>query len=203
MKRILFITLVIALMAPTGLMAQKVYMESGKLILDMTVAAGMPAGAVTNVAKFPGSAASYSPSTSSAIANNLPNGSINATVYQKLEIAPLNVNASGVLASGDHYLTWVVAFTNCKNLTHNGVSGWRLPTQRELFMMQIFKPAIEALFGAQFGDFNHWSATEGTGTTAWSVNLRKSSTYGSGNGTTSVSNKGSTTNIVRCVREIP
>ncbi|SBV98266.1 hypothetical protein [uncultured Dysgonomonas sp.] len=52
MKWILIMALFIGLLAPAGLYAQKVYKEGSKAILDLTVAAGMPADAETNTSKI-------------------------------------------------------------------------------------------------------------------------------------------------------
>ena len=50
MKQILII-LFISTLLPARLQAQRAYKEGTKIIFDLTVAAGMPAGAVTNVKK--------------------------------------------------------------------------------------------------------------------------------------------------------
>ena len=194
----------IVLMAPVGLTAQKMYMSSGKLILDMTEAAGMPSGVQTTVQKFPNAGSSYNPSDQgTAMANNTENGSINALVYAKLEIAASNVNTSAVLATGDHLMSWATAFLACKNLNVSGRTGWRLPTQRELMVMSIFKPAAEALLGANFRDYGLWSITETDNQPqAWTVNFRSGTGSSSGNGATDRIAK-TTSNLyqARCVRE--
>ena len=190
MKRHFFIVLLTILTAPAVLTAQEAYLESGKIILDMTVAAGMPAAAVTGTPKYAGS---YSPSNSAWLINatdNLSAGSINALVYQKLEIAPQDLGTSG-LGTGTMTMQWDAAFTACKSLNHNGI-GWRLPTQRESQMMWIFRDAIND-FSTTFSATTYWNSTEYTPTDVWPVNFDNGDTY--------FYNK--TTNYrVRCVREL-
>ena len=196
-KRVLFTLLIAALMAPAGLMAQRLYKDgSGRIILDMTVAAGMPADAVTNVAKYDATYMSgKTPANSSTLADNTHTGSINATVYEKLEIAPQDMagsDGSPALAATGTTMRWVSAFNRCRNLPYDG-GGWRLPTQRELQMMWIFKQGIEN-FGSVFNSTNYyWCATEAISVDAWYVSF--------GNGVTS-GNVKTTNTRVRCVREV-
>ena len=195
MKRTLFIALIAALTAPVGLIAQEVYMESGKIIFDMTAAAGMPADAVTNTPKYDATyMGSNTPKVGSIMANNLHSGWINATVYEKLEIAPQDINTSAVIGgTGTFTMNWVTAFTNCQSSTYNG-GGWRLPTQRELQMIWIFKVAINDLSTTPLTTNGYWSATEYANNEACYVLAS--------NGTTGNNSKGYSNYSTRCVREV-
>ena len=160
MKRIVFIFLIAGLLAPAGLMAQKVYLESGKVILDMTETGegiGLPEVAITSVSKTAVYALytapvvivaspSYTYLMPSNYEDNRVPGVLNAAVYQKLEIAPRDMTEGGTLSTSGDRMQWGVAYNNCKALNHNG-TGWRLPTQREMLMILIFKTAIESLSG--------------------------------------------------------
>ena len=188
--------LITALMAPAGLMAQKVYKDAGRIILDMTVAAGMPADAVTSVSKRT-AYASFTPNASVLGTvdgvNNDQGHPINATVFQKLEIAPYDMNTSGEMTgSGTLTMPWANAFNNCRSSTHAG-GNWRIPTQREVQMMWIFRQGIED-FGSVFSSNNYWSAAEANANSAWAIDF----TLGVMNSTVS-----KTYNYrVRCVREV-
>ena len=197
MKQQLLILLLAALIAPTGLMAQKVYMEGGKIILDSRggEGIGLPTGAVTATKKYVGVTAPAS-GTWLLINNtdNLPSGSINATVYQKLEIAPQDLGTNG-LGSGAMTMYWTEAFNGCKGMAYDG-GNWRLPTQRELTLIWIFMPAIDSLLStAVFFTSTYWSATESAAHNAWVLYVSYAGLTGS-NGKTNFSNR------VRCVREL-
>lgn len=200
MKKILTTAILASLLLPAQLIAQKVYKSSGRVILDLTVSAGMPAGAITNVAKYK----SFTPSASVLGTNNKENGSINATVFQKLEVAPNDINTTGAMNEtgvGTLTMDWVTAFNACKKSTYNG-GGWRLPTQRELMLIYIFRPALEVLFSGantKLVDDHYWSATENTGDKAHYL------VFGDGAnafGFKSSSTAKTKTYRVRCVREI-
>ena len=202
MRRSLFILLTAVLIAPTGLMAQKVYKDGTKIILDMTVAAGMPADAVTDVKKYVGVTTAPASGTlllGTGDVTNLPSGSINATVYEKLEIAPLDVNHATtdptVLGAGT-VMIWQNAFNRCKGLVYgDGVAGdWRLPTHRELMMMWIFRTKINDMATSSFVTADlYWSSTETGSDTAWGVSF--------GNGPMSLNLFKTSGSRVRCVRE--
>jgi hypothetical protein len=206
MKKIVVIVFA-GLLVSAGLQAQKVYIKNNKVILDLTE--GMPAGAITNVSKtaiYDNITVSNTVLTVITGHNNDTGGDINRTVFQKLEIAPHNVNAaSGTMGAPSTYTTdWVTAFNACKNSTHNGDNDWRLPTQRELMMMCIFKEALDTAFlrlspsgtgGTALSAVAYWSATEYTASYAWYVDLNL--------GTTNHSNDKTYTGVrVRCVREV-
>lgn len=144
-------------------MAQKVYKDaSNRVILEMTVASGMPANSVTATSKTAVYAAATADNSGGPIADNTENGSINATVFQKLEIAP-----------SDYGGNWATVFNGCLGATINGGTGWRLPTQRELMMMYVFKTALHDIFstvgGTAFADARYWCATEFNATRPWYV----------------------------------
>jgi hypothetical protein len=193
MKKIVMIVFV-GLLVPAGLQAQKVYIEdvqgNGKVILDLTVETGMPAGAITNEPKT--WAGKGSPANSgSYLADNLETGDINKKVFEKLEIAPSDLGQRD----------WAAAFNDCRDPLYNG-GGWRLPTQRELLLMWIFREALNTALtrltpsgtGAVLLSANYRSATENTASYAWFVH------FGSGN--TNFDSKTTDTYRVRCVREV-
>ncbi|NDV56929.1 DUF1566 domain-containing protein [Bacteroides sp. 519] len=194
MKKILITAILASLLLPAQLIAQKVYKDaSNRVILELTVSAGMPAGAITNAAKYE----SFTPSATKLGADNSENGSINATVFQKLEVAPNDINtAKEIGIGGTLTMNWVTAFNACKNSDHDG-GGWRLPTQRELMLMYIFRPALEDLTGVAFAAAYYWSATENAAANSWYV--RFDGTY---SGYTYYGAKSTATYRARCVREI-
>ena len=189
MKRQLFILLIATLLAPAGLMAQKVYKTGSgtatKVILEMTVTSGMPDGAQTSTKKYTDSYTTSNVTNTTFIGgNSTVSDNANATVYQTLEIAPLDVNHATinptVLGFGAT-MHWQNAFLRCKGLTYNGRTGWRLPTQRELQMIWIFREVLDAIFigmgnsnssALPFSSINsYWSATETAYNYAWDLNF--------------------------------
>ena len=172
----------------TTIQAQKVRLEnSNQIVLELSTTAGMPAGAVTTAPKaFPLTPPPTNNGTWSS--DNMTNGLFNQTVYHRLEIAPTD--------SGS-YMDWAAAVIHCRSTTINGSSGWRLPTQRELMYMWIFRDPINTLSiplgGTSFSSNYYWSSTEDYGTFAWIVFFPNGDTY--------LSYKTST-NLVRCVREL-
>jgi hypothetical protein len=203
MKKI-FVILLAGLLVPAGMQAQKVYEENGKVILDLTKEAGMPEGAITATSKTDLYNNATPNPNGGPITNNIESGTnaINNTVFQKLEIAPHNVNAAmGTMGATPVYTAdWVAAFNACKNSTHNGDNDWRLPTQRELILIWIFKEALEDIFsnlnpiGSVFSSANYWSATESNASSSWYVTV--------GSGFTYYNSKTTDTYRVRCVREV-
>jgi hypothetical protein len=181
MKKICII-LFAGLLVSAGLQAQEVYIEDGKVILDMTVETGMPAGAITAIPKT----WTGNPSNNGdPLSNNTHSGTINEKVFQKLEIAPSDLGT----------MTWTAAMTGCKNEGE----GWRLPTQRELMMMWIFNDALNDVLEAVEVGGNalsanpYRSATEIDASYVWSVSF--------GIGATTNQLK-ATPYRVRCVREV-
>lgn len=206
MKRILVIIWVSGLFSSTGLMAQKAYKDSeGRYILDLMEEAGMPASSVTNIKKtWKGT-----PSIEVALENNFPTGTINAKVYHKLEIAPYDLNTSGeISSSGPRGVNWLDSFVGCRDAAYDG-GGWRLPTQRELIVICIFKSALTDL-GASFnltiagGQSFYWSATESSDTGAYT--LRFSNNLHDASLTPYAKSTAGTPSVIgmfaRCVREV-
>jgi hypothetical protein len=199
MKKIVVI-LFAGLLVSAGLQAQKVSKDaSNRVILDLTVAAGMPAGAITDVSKtarfneLMADPVVGAPSATNKLwhSENQHNGAINATVFEKLEVAPKNMNKVGVIGgTGTMTMDWVEAFNGCIK------SGWRLPTQRELMLMCIFKEALDAAFPSDgaLSFANYWGATENTASTACIVHVGYGDTYRK--------DKNLSTYVVRCVREV-
>ena len=85
MKKIIFVVLIAGFIAPAGLMAQKVSVVGGKVILDLT---GMPAGSRDYASK------GLSPSSDAA----------NEKMYQKLEVATSDTGS---------IMPWASANTAC------------------------------------------------------------------------------------------
>jgi len=191
MKKLILLAAVACVAAVTTARAQKVYKDGNAIVLDLSVAAGMPAGAVTTKHKvFPSSA----PLDNGLIwwSNvNLESadikGSLNQTVYHKLEVASSN-------RDGGAAMYWPAAVNACMEADINGKTGWRLPTQRELIYIWIFREAIEGVGGDQFGGNGYWSVTEESETSAWSV------TFASG--WVGPTTKSTFSWFVRCVREL-
>lgn len=203
MKQILLLVFFAGLIAPAGIHAQKMYRDkvTNRVIFDLTEAAGMPKDAITDTPKtWEGS-----PSYSDAMLNNLQTSSINATVFQKLEIAPYDIDASGVINGTDEMtMDWVTAFNRCKNSDYDN-GGWRLPTQRELILMFIFQPALDNIFAADattgktLSPMRYWAGTEINALNAWVVDFQTD--YG----LTSVYGKSQSKDYrlqARCVREV-
>jgi hypothetical protein len=186
MKKIVMIVFA-GLLISAGLQAQELYIENGKVILDLTAGTGMPAGAVTADSKT-ALYAGATPVNNDTIINNTHIAAINAKVFQKLEIAPAN-NSGGTA-------NWVTAFNVCKNLTYNGNDDWRLPTQREFQLIWIFNNALNAVLpsiGYVFSAAYYWCATEVNTSEAWYINFN--------NGDVLNASK-SGLYYTRCVREV-
>lgn len=168
--------------------AQKVYKYSeGVIILDCSSDSGFPKNAATTES----GKKTIDPSQSNT--DNSETGPINQTVYVKLQVANQDETST---------MTWQNAYTACtsKNAT-NGESGWRLPTQRELMLIWIFRSAFES-FTPTFTTFKtgqYWSATRnnnGCCYTHFGNNDGNADGYSPNNG-----GANSTFNV-RCVREI-
>ena len=62
----------------------------------------------------------------------------------------------------------VVATSGCASYsTTEFPGGWRLPTQREMMLMWLFREGINAVYNAAQLSGQYWSATENTETKAW------------------------------------
>ncbi len=101
---------------------------------------------------------------------------------------------------------WDAAWANCQNLDHNGVTGWRLPTQKELMEAYIhgIRSAVSTNWITQ-ASLNSWywtgssnSASSGNG---WGVGLATGYTYNTSItcGVNAYATK-NTTNAYVCVR---
>ena len=193
MKRILLVCSVMAgFLIPAGAMAQQVSKDGVKIILDLTETMGMPADAITAVSKTAVFSSVTPDPNNTSHPDNETDGPINATVYEKLEIAPGDLETNGNMSGSWIYMTWEDAFNGCKNSTFDG-GRWRLPTQRELMLMWIFRGPIDTLSGStSFSSFYYWSSTENYGTYAWIVYFGIGDTFLAGKTNTS---------LVRCVRE--
>lgn len=185
----LFISIIICTLYICGTqkaVAQKVYKENNKIILDCGLDSGFPQEAVETATgqKF------IEPKADAMAENNDETGTINETVFYKLEIAASDLNNAN----------WVNAYNACKSkgTTANG-EIWRLPTQKELMLMYVFRSAIAALGGTMNTspyekDSYYWSCTELTNTEARYVDFSGGYVY----------RRAKSENIhVRCVREIP
>jgi hypothetical protein len=179
----LFISIIIYTLCICGTqkaVAQKVYKENNKIILDCGPDSGFPQGAVemTTGRKL------IEPKADEMAENNGDNGTINATVFYKLEIATADISSN---------TTWVNAYTACKGKgTDENGEFWRLPTQKELILMYIFSTAINNLGNSMSGEY--WSSTETTPNGSRYVDFGKGVVYGK---TKTYDGK------ARCVREIP
>lgn len=198
MKRILMIVILVGLIVPTAVNAQKVYKDgSNRVILDMTVAAGMPEGAATNVKKeWIGTPSN----TKGPLVGNEANGTIDAMVFQKLEVARHDVNTlKEIKETGTMTMNWAAAFAACKGSSSYG-GNWRLPTQREWMLMYIFKPALEAILVNPAINGTVFSTTERYWTATEENNIQSRA----GGLVTGQLNLGTKTSAyrVRCVREV-
>lgn len=173
MRHILIMIILAGLMIPVDTIAQKVYKSGDKFILDLTVKAGMPKGSQTGVSKT----VVYdkaTPTESTVIAANKNDEEINATVYQKLEIAPQDVNSDGSMSASALAMRWTDAFAACKRMSYNE-GDWRLPTQREMMLIWTFRPALNKLGitalvdnvdSGGYQNSDYWTGTEGSVGTA-------------------------------------
>lgn len=179
----LFISIITYTLCICGMqkaVAQKVYKENNKIILDCGPGSGFPQGAVETETgkKF------IEPKANVLAETNAENGVINATVFYKLEIAATDISSN---------TTWVNAYKACKGKgTDANGEIWRLPTQKELILMYIFSTAINDLNGSMNNDY--WSGTETNAESSRYVDFSTGLVYGK--------NKAESMKA-RCVREIP
>ncbi len=124
------------------------------------------------------------------------NSSNNKTLYKQLRVASID-HSSGTAWSA----------TACSGYSEGGMTGWRLPTQRELQAIWVLQNEIKYGFNGfkLLGDNYYWSATSSERTPAnrWVVYGNGSPTNigGAGNAPNHISTD---SNIaVRCVKEIP
>lgn len=104
-----------------------------------------------------------------------------------------NLNADGIL---DNTYTG-----GCKDYkTPEFPSGWRLPTQREMMLMWLFKEGINTIYSGgklepSGGVSRYWTATESSPTEAWCFDFTVNQPQ------SVVATKGSGSYKVRCVRD--
>jgi len=107
-----------------------------------------------------------------AIGSNI---NTNEKVPFRFIIAPTEQSAAtwaaamGFAASANSDLTpgGTPAAIGCANYsTTEFPGGWRLPTQREMMIMWLFREGIDAIYSTQMSG-QYWSATEKEETTAW------------------------------------
>lgn len=199
MKKLTLIILLTGLFSSVGGYAQKVYKDGEKVVLDLTVESGMPAGSVTDKKKPTWDTAS----DDKYLVSGEYTDAENAKAYHKLEIAPYNINtAKEITGSGTKTMPWVAAYNVCKDTDYSG-GGWRLPTQRELMLMYIFREALNDFCSENFVGNNseYWSVTESMSYVvpnpidkAWTVRFNFGNVY--------VEEKTNSFSA-RCVREVP
>lgn len=183
MKKTILVLFVLGFVSMNGY-AQKVYMKDGKVYLECTVASGMPAGSITTTPKCAtGTASNTTFRNGSTTTNNY--ASENDEVFEKLEIDNADYNSKE--------MDWVTVYVGCKSKNTGGVTGWRLPTQRELMLMYIFRDKLGEMTGNAFSSRYYWSSLENVGYGSYYASFENghSTTYDK---TRSL--------LARCVREV-
>lgn len=195
MKKVILMMLLLGFVCINGY-AQKVYKKDGKVYLECTVASGMPAGSVTTTPKCVGGTASNTAYRDGSTTGSInPYASENDQVFEKLEIDASDMAKPG--APTTYTMDWITAYDGCKAKNTSGVTGWRLPTQRELMLIYIFREKIGSMTGGLSVSSYYWSSTESSdmSTASWFVYFS--------NGNTSSGQKNVANNRqVRCVREV-
>lgn len=159
--------------------AQKMYKQGEMIVLDCGPGSGFPQGAV-EMQKGKKIAVGTPSDNGGPMANNKENQSINATVYHKLEVAKEDTPT----------MTWANAYLYCKQQGE----GWRLPTQRELQLIYIFKGAVGDLGGTALPSNYYWAGTESSYADNWILAPSSGYTY---------HNSKTYANVcARCVREL-
>jgi hypothetical protein len=159
--------------------AQKMYMDGEMLILDCGSDSGFPQNIVE---KQTGQKATIQNDI------NLIHGSQNKTVYQKLEIE----------TSNNSKVTWTAAYNACAGKNKDGVTVWRLPTQREMHLISIFGTSIKELTKNELAIC--WALTEQPNEGGWYVRPDGFSAAASKAVSVTEDNRDI---YYRCVREIP
>ena len=159
------------------------YMQSGKIIVNRDVRGGVKESLLHR--KW---------DVSNPIPVHNEQSAANA-VSAKFEVATSDCNSSnapGVAQSSGKY-TWANAGRACAAYRQSDADAgsWRLPTQRELMLMWIYKDEL-----GNFASSRYWSATENSNdaNNAWPVNFDDGVTGSYGSKTTAHS--------VRCVRDL-
>lgn len=144
----------------------KVVVEGGRFIVDSR---DMPLGAITNTKK----------AINTNVADNITLGSTdpvlnigstksNEQIYSYFEIAKSDLKSSD----------WLGAVQGCANIADDGKGKWRLPTQREMILVWIYKKNLESNIGFDsLGEKNYWTATERNNTDSWYLNLKHGLVY--------------------------
>ena len=121
---------------------------------------------------------------------NIGSAESNKTVSHYFEVMKSNLNSGS---------NWLDAANGCSNYkSGDGNNTWRLPTQRELYLLWILNTAIKPKVPSftEFSATNYWSATE--------TNAQKSFAVAFTTGIANAFQKGSvdTNHSVRCVRDL-
>lgn len=166
MKKAILMMFVLGFVSMNGY-AQKVYKREGKVYLECTVASGMPAGSVTTTPKCKGGTASNTTFRNEATDKNIY-ASENDQVFETLEIDASDMEKSE--ASAIFTMDWVTAYNGCK--LKKG-EGWRLPTQRELMLMYIFRAKLDEMTGNNFDSSSssgvYWASSENSSNSSCSA----------------------------------
>lgn len=183
-KKLLILWIILSFGLTVNTYAQKVYTDGTRYIFE---AEGMPPGSYTRSKRPPVDAGSTNTSAGPNTAANLASKECDKTIAYKFEIAATD--------EGTTAMDWRSAVDACASKG----SDWRLPTLRELILMQIFKNALAELTGfTPFKPSQYWSATEHSssegeiGYTAWF----------SEDVSTGYDRKATAKRNVRCVRDI-
>lgn len=186
-RLIMLLGVVLGLFSVTA-RAQKVVTDgtgaSIKVIID---AFDMPH---TTAKKAQSTTATNNNNVQANVYTDIASATSNEKVYRKFEVSKVDVLKDGT--------DWLSAINNCKGLTHNGSSGWRLPTQRELILIWVLKTKLEQVNGFnKFTNGTYWSATE------YEYVLFRSSWYVSlTDGNAAYLMKDQKVPFVRCVRDL-
>lgn len=164
MKKAILMMFVLGFVSMNGY-AQKVYKREGKVYLECTVASGMPAGSVTTTPKCKGGTASNTTFRNGKTDKNIY-AFENDSVFEKLEI-----DASDMAEPASAFtMDWVTAYNGCK---FKKGEGWRLPTQRELMLMYIFRAKLDEMTGNNFDSSSsssgYWASSENSSGSSCSV----------------------------------
>lgn len=182
MKRKLVVAIVVcAVSALPAVYAQKVVVEGTKVIIDCS---SMPAGAVTATPKARTTTGTNSTAAGTGL-TDIASAASNAQLYRRFEVSKVD-NGTGIMM-------WQEAIALCNGLTQDGSTGWRLPTQRELMLMWMLKPALERHLASTLTQY--WNATEMSEANGWYVDFITGATM---NQFPKVAGF-----RIRCIRDIP
>lgn len=189
MKRKLKLTLLAAALLMTmGGHAQRIITEGNKLIIDASALSNITT--VKKTRETSGTDTTIGPD----VPANLASKTNNKLIYHKFEVTKEILNNLNTT-------TWMGAFNLCKNLTHNGSTGWRLPTERELGLIAFLFPELREYPGFMIeatGEFH--SATEGEDPAYY--NRASNITVSLNTGLAQLRQKTSGLSWVRCIRDL-